>query len=485
MNSRVTASTFTRNAIHFTSLHSSKLLKAQQQITSGLQFELPSEEPIAYRQVRSLETRFVELQADKTVINRATSTLNASVSQIQDMTDLIRQSRTLIQQGIQALDSDERNALATEIDALLAQAKTIGIAQFNGSYLFGGTRSGEPPFTFSEPLRENGLIEVTYGGSHQRSQTHIGDSISIDTYYDGSAIFGKSGRQSPVIIGSTGAAHGGGTDTLVGRATLQVRHDTTTFSGASGVVAGTDSAALDTILGPPGAHQLTIVDTSGDGSFGTVSLNGGDPVPYSNTDTNLRVDGLFGQTIYLDTTSISAGFNGTVDIDSSGTLSVDDGASTIPIDFSSSQLVSDADSGRFVRIDSSNIDSVGDDFLEFPGTSDLFQILHATAADLRNNRQLNGAQYAESLNRRMDELDKASAKIFSVMGEQSTSLKTMETMEYRVDDLMLSVESSIGELQATDFPDAVLRLENSQTLLQYTYAVTANINSLGLLEFLR
>lgn len=485
MHHRVTSSTFTRNAIHFTSLHSSKLLTAQKQITSGLKFELPSEEPIAYRQVRSLESRFVELQADKTVINRATSTLNASVAQIQDMGELLRHARTLVQQGIQSLDSDERRALATEVDALLAQAKKIGVAEFNDNYLYGGTRSNRPPFEFAEPTRENGVLQVTYQGSHQRSQTHIGDAISIDTYYDGSKIFGSSGREATVIVGNSGAAHGGGTDTLIARASLQVRHDTTTFSGASGILAGTDSGESDTILGPAGTHQLTIVDLAGDGSSGTVSLNGGEPVAFTSADTNLRVPGLFGQEIYVDTTSIAAGFNGTVDITSTGTLSVDDGASTIPIDFSSAQRVSDADSGRFVTIDSSNIALVGDDALEFPGTSDLFQLLHATAADLRNDRQLSNSAYGEALNRRLGEFDRASETLFSVMGEQATSLKTMETMEFRVDDLMLSVESSIGELQATDFPEAVLRLENSQTMLQYTYAVTANLNSLGLLEFLR
>lgn len=485
MNFRVTSQTFTRSAIHFTALHSSKLLTAQRQITSGLKFELPSEEPIGYRQVRSLETRLVELRADKTVINRATSTLNASVAQMQDITDLITHSKTLVQQGIQALDTHERNALATEIDSLLAQAKHIGLAQFNDSYLYGGTRSDQPPFAFSEPQRENGLIQVAYAGTHQRSQTHIGDSISIDTYYDGSEIFGSTGRESTLLVGSSGAAIAGGTDTLIGRATLRVTHDTTSYAGASGVQAGTDSDELDSILGPLGAHQLTIVDTSGDGSFGTVSLNGADPVPYTNTDTNLKVTGLAGQTVYLDTTSISGGFNGTVDITSTGTLSVDDGASTVPIDFSTNQLVSDVDSGRFVAIDSSNIRSTGDDQLEFPGTSNLFEILHATAADLRNNRDLTPTEYAKALNRRMDELDQVNKMIFSVMGEQSTSLQTMQTMEYRIDDLTLSVETNIGEIQATDFPDAVLRLENSQTLLQYTYAVTANINSLGLLEFLR
>ncbi|WP_182870014.1 flagellar hook-associated protein FlgL [Stieleria mannarensis] len=485
MNPRVTSQTFTRNAIHFTSLHSSRLLTAQKQITSGMQFELPSEEPVAYRQVRSLETRFVELQADKKVINLATSTLNASVAQFQDVSDLITLSKNLVQQGIQALDGDEREALATEIDALLAQAKQIGLAKFNENYLYGGTRSDMPPFTFGEPLRENGIMEVAYQGSGHRSQTHIGDSISIDTYYDGSKIFGASGREPTVLVGTTGAKHGGGTDTIVGRATLRVEHDTTTFGGGSGVAAGTSSAALDTILGPTGAHQLTIVDTAGDGSAGTISLNGADPVPFTNADTNLRVVGFAGQEVYLDTTNIAAGFNGTVNITSTGTLSVDDGGSTIPIDFSTNQIVSDVDTGKFVTIDSSNIRATGDDSIEFPGTSNLFQILHATAADLRNSRELGSAEYSAALNRRLDELDHAASKVFSVMGEQSSSLQTMQTMEFRVDDLMLSVESNIGEIQATDFPDAVLRLENSQTLLQYTYAVTANLNSLGLLEFLR
>ena len=485
MTNRVTASTFTRNAIHFTSLHNSRLLTAQRQISSGLQFELASEEPIAFRQVRSLETRFVELQADKTVINRATSTLNASVAQIQDMSDLITQARGLVQQGIQAFDDDERNALATEVDALLNQAKMIGLAEFNDSYLYGGTRSDQPPFAFSETVRDNGILQVTYEGSHQRSQTHIGDSVSIDTYYDGSDIFGSPGRGSTLLIGNTGAKHGGGTDTLIGRATLQVRHDTTTYSGASGVQIGTDSASGDTVIGALGAHQLTIVDTSGDGSAGTVSLNGADPVPYTNADTNLRVSGLFGQEVFLDTTSISGGFDGTIDITSTGTLSVDDGATTIPIDFSAGQMVSDVDNDRFVTIDSSNIRIAGDDTLEFEGTSNLFQILHATASDLRNDREMSSSEFSKALNRRLGELDDAAGMIFAAMGEQSTSLLTMQTMEYRVDDLMLSVESGIGELQATDFPDAVLRLENSQTLLQYTYAVTANLTSLGLLEFLR
>ena len=484
MTNRVTSLTFTRNALHYSKLQNKRLFTAQRQITSGVRFELPSEAPIAYRQVRSLETRFTELQADKQVITRTTSTLNASVAQIQSLSDLVTQAKTRIQQGIQALDADERNGLALEIDAFLAQAKQIGNASFNDHFLFGGTRSDDPPYAFAEPTHDLGPLDVTYSGTHQRGQIHIGNTISIDAFYEGHEIFGGAGRDSTVLVGFSGAKHGGGTDTLIGRATLQVRHVATSFSAGSGVAVGTDSAAKDTIIGPAGSHQLEIIDTAGDGSAGTISLNGGPEVAFTDLDTNLRVDGFPGQTIYLDTTSITAGFSGTVDINSTGTLSVDDGNTAIPIDFSTDQVIRDSDSGRFVTIDSSNVRATGNDYLEFPGTSDLFQLLHATAEDLRNERALSPSEYSKSLDRRLDELDRISEKVFSAMGEQSTSLQTMQTMQYRVDDMMLSIETSASEIQGTNFADAVLQMENSQNLLQYTYAVTAQLNSVTLLNFL-
>ena len=485
MSNRVTASTFTRNAIHFTSMHNSQLLTAQRQIASGMQFELPSEKPIAFRQVRSLETRTVELQADKRVIGTARSYLNAGVAGLQDMTDLITHAKTLVQQGIQSIDSDERESLATEIDALLGQAERIALSQFDGKYLFGGARSNQPPFAFDEPLRENGPLTVNYQGVHQRGQSHVGDTLSVDTFYDGSKIFGGSGRGDTVMVGYTGAKHGGGTDTLIGRATLQVRHTATTFSAGSGVQVGTDSAAKDTIIGPMGSHQLSIEDTSGTGASGFVSFNGGEPVAFTNADTNLKVTGKAGEVIYLDTTNITAGFTGSVNVEATGTLSVDDGQSTQPITFGAAQVISDADSGRYVTIDSSNIRFAGDEALEFSGTADVFQLLKATADDLRNVRNLSNTEYGAALGRRLSDLDQAGKRVFDAMGQQSTSLRTLQSLEYRVEDLLLSAETSISEIQATDFPDAVLRLGNSQNLLQYTYAVTAEVSSLGLIDFLR
>lgn len=485
MTGRVSSFSFTQRAVHFSAMHNANLLKFQEQISSGLRFQKPSEEPIAYRQVTSLKSRYAELSADRTSINQTRSLLNASVSQIQDFSDVITQAKNLTQQGIQSLDDDERTALALEVDGLLNQLKSIGLAKFNDRYLYGGMQSTDPPFVFSNTSGAQNGLSVVYNGSDKRSRASVGDSIAVDTYYSGREVFGSRGRGDTVFMGQTGAKPGAGTDTLKSRASLEITHDTTTYFGASGIQPGSDSATGDTIIGAQGKHTLTIVDTSGDGSAGTISLNGREPVPFTNADTNLAVPGSNGELVYVDASNIVAGFSGNVEIESSGRMSVDGGASDVLIDFSGNQVVEDSVSKHAMTVDSTNIMHVGTEQVEFSGTSDAFQVLFELASDLRNTRQLSGKSVAEALNRRLGDLEKISDNVFSTMGEQSTSLRTIETLGNRVDDLMLSVEAKVSDIQATDIPDSVLRMENSQNLLQYTYAVTGRLTSLNLLDFLR
>jgi flagellin-like hook-associated protein FlgL len=115
----------------------------------------------------------------------------------------------------------------------------------------------------------------------------------------------------------------------------------------------------------------------------------------------------------------------------------------------------------------------------------VFQVLYGLAQDLRNERGLNGPESSAAIGRRLDELAFVSDQAFGILGEQSTSLQTLESLEFRIEDLQVSVETQLSDIQSTDIPEAVVRLENSQALLQYTYAVTAQISNLGLLEFLR
>lgn len=485
MHFRATSFAVGQRAIQFSARHNANLLQYQEQISSGLRLQRPSDDPIAFRQIASLTSRISELAADTQSINSVESVLNTSTVQMQEFANVFNRAKVLAQQGVQALDDGERNALALEVDGLLTQMQLLSETEFDGAYLYGGTRSDQIPYEFGDPLVEGGTLSSIYSGTNENSRAFVGEAVSVDSYYAGSRVFGQNNRGETLIVGSTGTQPGTGTDTIIGRATLQVTHVATNFLGGSGIQTGTSSATNDTIIGDVGTHSVTIVDTAGDGSAGTIRLNNGEAVAFTATDTNLLVSGPGGAEIFVDTTAITAGFNGTVDVIASGNLSVDGGLTQTAIDFSSNQIVTDSTTGRFVTLDTSGTRVAGNDNLEFPGTSDAFQVLFELASDLRNERGLNNVPYTDAISRRLGELDRIADQAFDVLGEQSTSLQALQSLRFRIEDLELAAETQLSEIQSTNIPETVVRMENTQALLQYTYAVTAELTSLGLLDFLR
>ena len=485
MNFRVTSFSSSSQALKFSTQYRANIHEYQKQISSGIRLHRPSDDPIAFRQVSSLSVRLQELETESYSIIDSETKLNTSVSQLQEANNLIVRAKTLTQQGIQATTDTERNALAVEVEGILFSLQDISRTKSAGAYLYSGARTDQVPYEFSDPSVKGSTLSVDYLGSSNNSRAFIGSSLSFDTLLAGDEMFGQSNRSDALIHGTTGAKVGYGTDTMVGRATLQVRHTATTYQGSSGIAAAANSNENDTLLGAIGQHELLVSDESGTGDFGTITLNGGAPVEWTSSDAELQLTGKNGQAIFVDTTSIASGFNGIVDFESSGSVSVDGGATEIPIDFSDSQTVVDSVSGKQTHLDTSNINSVGDEYLEFPGTSNVFQVLYELSQDLRGSRGLGSQEHAAALDRRLGELGFLSDNVLETIGQQSATLQTLNELEIRVQDLQLEVETNVNELQATDIPDAVLRLQNDQALLEFTYSITAQIASTSLIDFLR
>ena len=484
MNYRSPSFALGAQSIRYTGKYNASILKYQKQISSGQRLHRPSDDPVAFRQVNSLTVRLNELRTEEFSIQDAENKLNTSVSQLQESNNLLTSAKLLAQQGISSLSQSERNALAVEAESLLQSLQDISKTKSAGAYLYGGTRSDVLPFEFSNPAAEGGTLGVEYLGSSQHSRAFIGEAVSVETFYAGDVVFGDSQRGDTIHFGDSGAKAGSGTDNIIGRATLQVKHTATTFLGGSGITAGT-STDSDNIIGAAGKYRLTVNDTSGDGSAGTISLDGGSEFAYTSGDTDLEIIGPNGARVSVDTTAITAGFNGTIDIVADGTLSVDGGETTIPIDFTGNQTVTDSTTGRFVHIDTTDVSRSGDDYLDFPGTSDAFQVLYELTQDLRNTRDLDSSELSESLDRRLGELENVADHVLDVMGQQSASLQTLQQLEFRVQDFQLQTETQLSNLQSTDIAEAVLRMQNDQSLLEYTYAITADISSRGLIDFLR
>ena len=485
MQFRTTAQTSNIQAIRYISQFSANIFNLQNDISSGIDLRRASDDPIAFRQVSSLTIQLQQLESEAVAITDAEAKLNASVSSIQQAFDALNSARSSAQQGVQASTDSERNTLAIELESTLDRLIDIAKSQNAGSFLYSGARSDQEPYEFGDPLVEGGPFVADYIGSSESSFAFIGSNIAIETFYSGDQIFSNSQREDVVIYGSTGAQNGRGTDSMVGRANLIVEHSLTTYEGASGVAAGLSSVAGDTVVGATGAHQVSITDTSGTGDFGTVRLNNGQEVDWSRANTDLEVVDQDGGKVFLDMSGIAAGFSGDVSLTSEATLSVDGGATTTLVDFSDSQTIVDSTTGEQVHIDTTEISRAGTDYLEFPGTSNAFQVLHELVEDFKGTRELDREELTESLGRSLEELSRLADETLVALGRQSSSLESLAALGSRVQTLQLESQVQINGLQATDIPSAVLNLQNQQTLLEFTYSITASIASTSILDFLR
>lgn len=469
----------------YSSLHGTRMLRLQDQLSSGLRIRKSSDDPLAFRQITSIQSQLQSIDDSAYVIQEAENKLNASVSNLTQFQQLIASGQRLAQEGVQALSQEERNMLAQEAEGLLTRLKDIANTRFNGQYLYGGSASGRMPYAFAERLQPGRPLEVSYQGSDQAGESVISPSLSVETLFPGEEIFGAGERGPTVLYGKSGAQVGGGTDTMRGRATLQIRHTLTTYLGASGLAAGTGSSGKDTVLGQVGANTVTLNDTSGTGTSGTISLNGGPAIAWDNSQSNLEVTGPNGERIFVNTTAIAAGFSGTVDLTGNGTLSVDGGATTTNLTFAGSQVVTDSLTGRMVTINSTAINRTGDDYLEFTGTSNAFEALDELIQDLRGTRKLDNVQYAQAVARRIGELEKIADRVLTGVGLQATTLDGLEQLKNRNQDFRAETEVRLGDLQNTDFSRAIVELTNEQMLQQFTYSVASRLMNQSLLDFLR
>ncbi len=451
-----------------------------EQAATGKRILQPSDDPVGAVSLMTFQAQEQSLTTNLSNIQDATASLNSSVSTLQTVSNLFTQARSIaINATNSGNDQNALNTLAQQVDGLLNRLVDLASTQDGGHYLFSGTASNTAPFTL------NGAGTYTYQGSDDRASAIVGQGQTVDTYYSGREIFQATQRGATLYSGTTGAAAGTGTDSATGRGTLLVQHTSTTYAAGSGVQPGSGSAAGDTILGPAGTHTLRIVDTSGNGSAGTVSLDNGPAVPFSSRDTNLKVTTPGGGTVFLNTTAITPGFNGTVLITANGSLSTDNGATTVPINFSGNQVVTDSTTGGVTNVNSTNIRATGTNTLDYAGTNDAFQSLQALRDDLRNTQGLPQQQQFQAISQHLTDLERVQSNILSVVGAQSADLQNLQGLQTQVQGVQLQTRQMISNVGDADIGQVLTNLQAQQNLLQVTLATTAKMFDQNLLNYLK
>lgn len=124
-----------------------RLETLQEQLASGKRINRPSDDPNGAEAVIKLKTSQNEIEQFERTAQTAQQKLTAADDTLNGYENLLQRVRTLVTQGLSdTATQTAKNALATEINSLRSSILNVANSNYNGEYLFGGTRQNAPPF---------------------------------------------------------------------------------------------------------------------------------------------------------------------------------------------------------------------------------------------------------------------------------------------------------------------------------------------------
>jgi flagellar hook-associated protein 3 FlgL len=219
-----------------------QLSRTQSQISSGYRVNKPSDDPLAAARSRLDQSQLDGIAQSQKGADSATTWLTAAEAGLSSVADLLKRAKELAVKGANGTTTqDGRNAIAAEIDQLIASAKDAVNAKSGDQYIFSGTATNTAPYSAATADAYQGddgavLREIGAGVNLQVNPQLVplapapaGSTLPLN----GRAILGAGG---------TGAAGDGRVISVLRELSLHLRGGTAADLNALGT---TDQAAVD------------------------------------------------------------------------------------------------------------------------------------------------------------------------------------------------------------------------------------------------
>lgn len=160
---------------------STQLQSLGNEASTGLSIQAPSDNPGAMvTTLNDLASQSAEQQYTSN-ITTLQSQANSVYSALQSLQSITSQAQSIVTEaGSGTASQTTLNEYASQVTALIQQAVQLVNSQdpATGQYLFGGTASGQQPFTVTTDSSGN-VTGVTYQGNSSVNQTEIASGITV------------------------------------------------------------------------------------------------------------------------------------------------------------------------------------------------------------------------------------------------------------------------------------------------------------------
>jgi flagellar hook-associated protein 3 FlgL len=184
---RVATDAFYQNILQGLLTRSSDLKKIEEKVSSGKNFNRPSDDPVAVVSSLNFQTALSRVEQYSQNIKMGNLWLSSSETAISQASDLANQAQQIAVQMANGSQTDAaRTQAADEVDQLLDQAISLGNTQVGGKYIFAGYRTSTAPFS---KTTGGGVETVAYNGDTNDFQIQIGTNEQLAVGENGQAVF--------------------------------------------------------------------------------------------------------------------------------------------------------------------------------------------------------------------------------------------------------------------------------------------------------
>ena len=123
-----------------------RIAKYHLELSSGKRVRYPSDDAVVATRASNIDSRLRELDQYKRNVDHVSNVVNSYDSISQEVSAIYQRMRELLVRAANdTLSSDERNAVADELQGIMEHLAEIGRTRIGGEYIFGGLRTDKPP----------------------------------------------------------------------------------------------------------------------------------------------------------------------------------------------------------------------------------------------------------------------------------------------------------------------------------------------------
>lgn len=175
----------------------------QSQASTGLRVQAPEDDPAAMEVTLNLQAESSRVAQYAKTVSTLQDRANASYSAISAIKTISDRAEEIATQADGTKSDQDLKTFAAEVKQMIQTAVQLMNTKSGDQYLFGGTASGQAPFTLQ--FDTNGVITgVSYQGNTAQAQNEIaeGSTISVDVVGQNNTAMGARGLISDSRYGA-------------------------------------------------------------------------------------------------------------------------------------------------------------------------------------------------------------------------------------------------------------------------------------------